>query len=77
MKKKNLVFATLFTLAMAFLPGCDLFEECGTCSLITEDADGNIIDEGAALPYCGEDLEEKRNAPPVTVAGVTTYWRCD
>jgi hypothetical protein len=76
MKKKNIVFAAVFTLAMALLPACELLEECGSCKLITEDANGNVT-EGTALPYCGDDLKEKRNAPPVTVGGVTTYWDCD
>lgn len=75
MKKKNIVFASVFTLAMALLPACDLLEECGTCKLITEDADGNIT-EGTPLPFCGDDLKEKQNAAPVTVGGVTTYWDC-
>lgn len=77
MKRKNIAFAFLFILAMVVLTGCDLWEECGTCSLITEDASGNITNEGAPLPYCGEDLQDKKDAPPVTVGGVTTYWRCD
>jgi hypothetical protein len=77
MKKKNIVFATVFTLAMAMLPACDLLEECGSCRLITLDADGNVTNEGAALPFCGDELKEKQDAPPVTVGGVTTFWDCD
>jgi hypothetical protein len=76
MKRKHIVFVFLFTLVMALLPACDLLEECGSCRMITEDATG-IIDEGTPLPFCGEDLQDKKNAPPVTVGGLTTYWRCD
>lgn len=76
MKKKSILIAGLFVLAIALLPACDLIEECGTCSLITEE-NGSVINEGAALPYCGDELKEKKNADPVTVGGVTTYWICD
>jgi hypothetical protein len=76
MRKKNILLVSVFALTIAMLPACDLIEECGTCRLITEDASGNIIDEGTPLPYCGDDLKEKENASPVTVGGVTTYWDC-
>lgn len=75
MKKKSIFIAGLFVLALASIPACDLIEECGTCRLITEE-NGVVTNEGAALPYCGDDLKEKQNADPVTVAGVTTYWDC-
>ena len=75
MRKKKIFFACLFTLAIALLPACDLLEECGTCKLITEDATGGVT-EGAPLPVCGDDLKDKKNAPPVSVGGVTTYWDC-
>jgi hypothetical protein len=76
MKKKSILIAGLFLLAMSMVPSCDLIEECGTCSLITEE-NGQVVDEGAALPFCGDDLKERKNSSPVTVAGVTTYWECN
>ena len=76
MKKKNIVFAFVFTLAMVLLPACDLLDECASCTLITDYGNGNI-DEGTPVPFCGEELKAKRNEPPVTVGGVTTYWDCD
>lgn len=75
MKKKNLFIGGLFILAFALLPACDLIEECGTCVLITEE-NGQVIEEGTPLPYCGDALKEKQNSSPVTVGGITTYWDC-
>jgi hypothetical protein len=76
MKKRNLLIAAAIAVSMGIVPACDIIESCGTCVLITEDADGNVISEGTPLPFCGEDLTEKQNDPPVTVGGVTTYWDC-
>jgi hypothetical protein len=75
MKKKSILIAGLFLLAMTMVPSCDLIEECGTCVLVTDD--NGQVSEGAALPFCGDDLKERRNSSPVTVGGVTTYWECD
>ncbi len=76
MKKKSIIIAGLIVLVMALLTACDLIEECGTCSLITEE-NGQVVDEGASLPFCGDELKERQNSSPVTVAGVTTYWVCN
>lgn len=62
-------------MAMTIIPACDLVEECGTCELVTEDADGNR-DYGTPLPFCGDDLKDKEDASPVTINGITTYWNC-
>jgi len=76
MKRKHIFFTFLATLSMALLPACDLLEECGSCRMVTEDASG-IIDEGTPLPFCGDDLQDKKNSSPVTVGGRTTYWICE
>ncbi|MDF1573720.1 MAG: hypothetical protein P1P86_00825 [Bacteroidales bacterium] len=76
MKKRNIVIAAVAFTAMGILPACDIIEECGTCELVTEDAQGNKS-YGTPLPFCGDDLTDKKNAPPVTINGVTTYWNCD
>lgn len=75
MRKKIILIGavTLFTLGL--LTSCDLIEECGTCELITEAADGSIT-QGTPLPFCGDQLKEKEDQAPVTVGGVTTYWNC-
>jgi len=75
MKKRNLLLSFIFVSVMGLLPACELLEECGTCELVTENADGTV-DYGTPLPYCGETLSEKKNSSPVTVGSVTTYWNC-
>ena len=75
MKKRNIVIAAVVVLAMGVLPACDIIEECGTCELVTEDADGNKP-YGTPLPFCGDALTEKEDASPVTINGITTYWNC-
>ena len=75
MKKRNIVIAVVVVLAMGILPACDIVEECGTCELVTEDADGNKT-YGTPLPFCGDALTEKEDASPVTINGITTYWNC-
>ena len=75
MKRRNVFIAALFVVAMAIVPACDVIEECGTCELVTEDADGNKT-YGTPLPFCGDELKEKEDAAPVTINGITTYWNC-
>ena len=75
MKKRNLLIAAVFVLAIGLLPACDLLEECGTCKLITDDGSGNIT-EGTPLPLCGDALAEREDQAPVTVGNTTTYWEC-
>lgn len=75
MRKRNLLISALVVSVMGLLPACELLEECGTCELVTIEADGSIT-RGTPLPYCGDQLDEKKNSSPVTVDGVTTYWDC-
>lgn len=75
MKKRNISLAAVVFFTMCILPACDLVEECGTCELVTDDGQGNVS-YGTPLPFCGDDLKDKEDAPPVTINGVTTYWNC-
>ncbi len=75
MKKRNLLSSALFIFALGLLPACDILEECGTCKLITEDADGNST-EGVPFTLCGDALTERQDQLPVEVGGITTYWDC-
>lgn len=75
MRKRKLLIATVVLFALGFLHACDLIEECGTCKLVTEYADGTTS-EGTPLPFCGDDLKDKEDSSPVNVGGVTTYWNC-
>lgn len=76
MRKRNIVFAAMVFVVLCFLPACNLVEECGTCELVTEYSDGTPTEYGTPLPFCGEDLKDKENAPPVTIGVQTTYWNC-
>jgi hypothetical protein len=74
--KKRILLVTAFCIGtFSILPSCDLLEECGTCELVTIDADGNTT-SGTPLPYCGDALADKKNSSPQTIGGVTTYWDC-
>ena len=75
MKKRNLVIAASIVISLTIIPSCDFIEECGTCELVTEDADGNKT-YGTPLPFCGDALTEKENESPVEINGTTTYWNC-
>ena len=55
--------------------GCELLEECGTCELVTIDADNNET-RSTPLPFCGEELQSKKDSSPQTIGGITTYWEC-
>ncbi len=75
MKKRYLsIFAAAAGLA-GLLPGCDMIEECGPCELVT--IEDGIETRTAPFWYCEEELDSKRDAPPQTIEGVTTYWECD
>jgi hypothetical protein len=75
MRRRNLLITAVVISLMGLLPACDLLEECGTCELVTIQADGTTT-RGTPLPYCGDALAEKKNSSPVIVGGVTTYWDC-
>ena len=76
MRKRNLLIVVMVVFALGLLPACEILEDCGSCTLITEDADGNVT-EGTPLPFCGDAYKEKQDEPPVTVGGITTYWDCN
>jgi len=76
MRKRTIFIGAVTFFALGFLTSCDLIEECATCELVTEHADGTIT-KGTPRPECGEDLKEKEDQSPVTVGGVTTWWECN
>jgi len=75
MKKRNILISALFVCVIGLLPACDLLEECGTCELVTIQADGTET-RSTPLPFCGDQLDDKKNSSPVTIDNVTTYWDC-
>jgi hypothetical protein len=75
MRTRIFLISSVVVGLMSLLPACELLEECGTCELVTIQADGSTS-RGTPLPFCGDALAEKKNSSPVTVGGVTTYWDC-
>jgi hypothetical protein len=65
----------VFFILSLFVSDCSLFENCGTCSLVTE-VDGIETGRTPGILYCDEKLDEKRNSDPVTIGNRTTYWFC-
>ncbi len=80
MKKKVLRFIAAFIIVAAFVPACDLLENCGTCEFITQYSDGDT-DTTLTWVYCDEAYEEKLNSTPVVIgegtsSEITTFWSC-
>ena len=75
MRKRIIHAGAVALFALGLLTSCDLIEECGTCELVTEAADGTIT-KGTPLPVCGELLKEKEDQLPVEIGGSTTHWEC-
>jgi hypothetical protein len=75
MRTRIFLISSVVVVLTSLLPACELLEECGTCELVTIQADGSTS-RGTPLPFCGDALAEKKNSSPVTVGGVTTYWDC-
>ena len=76
MKRKNIIMVSIVVAAMGLIPACNLVDECGTCEYVTEYSDGRDTEYGTPLPFCGDDLKDKENAPPVVIGPATSYWNC-
>ena len=76
LKKKILRIGAIVAFLIAVLPGCELFEDCGTCSLVTY-LDGNEVSRTPALPYCGDDYDEKKNDPGTYIGDNWAIWECE
>lgn len=76
MKKKRFILTALVFAGLAgLMAACEILEECGTCELVTIDANDNET-RTAPLPYCGEELKSKKDSSSETIGGITTYWDC-
>ncbi len=75
MKKRFILIALVFAGLTGLTASCELLDECGTCELVTIDANGNET-RTTPLPYCGEELKTRKDSSSETVGGVTTYWEC-
>ena len=76
MKKRNIPIVALFVFVLGMLPACDLLEECGTCEMVTMEADGTLTYSTPSL-FCGDELKEKKEAGTVEVDGKFIYWICE
>lgn len=75
MKKRALIIVLIFAALTVVTGSCEILEECGTCEMVTIDADKNES-RSTPLPYCGENLQSRKDSPPETAGGITTYWEC-
>ena len=73
--KKFLRRLSVFILIGAFIPSCNLLEDCKTCKMVTDN--GGNITKGTGIATCGDELDERLAEEPVTLNGVTTYWECN
>jgi len=77
MKKKILHIGVGLILASTMvLPSCDLLQDCGYCSLITEDNDGNIT-EGAPQFVCGDVYLDYKDSEITPTIDGKQYWDCE
>ena len=77
MMRKNIIISMLVFLVIAtMLTACGEVDDCKTCSKVSYQ-DNQEIGRTPGVIYCGDELAEKENAPPVTVLGVTTVWECE
>ncbi len=75
MRKRIILSALIFAGLTSLTVSCEILEECGTCEQVTIDANNNET-RSTPLPYCGEELKDRKDSSPVTIGGVTTYWEC-
>ncbi len=61
MKKRFILAALIFAGLTGFTASCEILDECGTCELVTIDADDNET-RSTPLPFCGEDLKNKKDS---------------
>jgi hypothetical protein len=73
--KKILRRLSVFLLLAAFIPSCNLLEDCKTCKMVTETNGSKTY--GTGIPTCGDELDKRMSDDPVTINGTTTYWECN
>ena len=75
MKKPALLTALIFVGLTCLTSSCELLDECGTCELVTIDANG-VETRSTPLPFCGDELQTRKDSSPETINNVTTYYEC-
>ena len=74
--KRIIRLLLVFFILSLFVSDCSLFDNCGTCSAVTE-VDGVETYRTPGILYCDENYDEKRNSDPVVIGNRTTYWDCE
>jgi len=74
--KKRVILSALIFAGLTFLTvSCEILDECGTCEMVTIDANGNET-RSTPLPFCGDELKDKKDSPREEIGDVVTYWEC-
>jgi len=76
MKKRILRFVVTSLFIITLVPACDLFENCGTCELVTY-LNKTEVSRTAPVPYCGEEYDNKKNDPGTYVGDNWVIWECE
>ncbi len=76
MKKSTLLSLFVTLLISLLMTACGNADDCKSCSKVSYQ-DGIEISRTPGVLYCGDELAEKEDTPPVTVLGVTTMWECN
>ena len=69
--------AYMIPVLLAFImTACEMLEDCKTCAVVTYES-GVEVSRGPGILTCGDELEEKENASPVSIGGNrTTDYDC-
>jgi len=73
--KKILRRLIIIALVGAFVPSCNLFEDCKTCYY--EVNDNGSITRGPGVSTCGDALEDRESEEPVVIGNKSSYWVCE
>jgi len=68
-------FLFIFFIFALTMNTCELFEDCETCSIVTE-VDGVETNRTPGIVYCGDKLNEIKNKEPVIIGNKKTYYDC-
>ena len=75
--KKNIAMALVISAFFACtMTSCEHLGTCKTCSKVTY-INGVETYKTPGILYCGDNLADKENEPPVTIGSTTTQWECD
>ena len=76
--KKHIAKAFVISLVVGFsVTSCELLGDCKTCSVVTY-TNGSETSRTPGLLTCGDELDEKESASPVTIGtDKTTDYDCN